>query len=354
MFCFKNWFDTHRLMLFSCLMFLLGGAVRLLAGVSWEQAVLPALVCIVGSIAVWQYHSPLKRIRLRTFAVLIPVILLICWFFRWKKPLFWLPGLISPLIITAIFFPQKRDLYFKIVALSLFSSLVLCGNRALFFLTVLTGAICLYLDPYVKKAAPCSRFSALFCYLLVSFILLRFFTPDLKESFLLWRALLLSPEINAEGAGFWNLQVRQALLSTPFIGSSSPHVAIRTHIPVVSAVCSQGLWLLLLILFACGLFWSSAVQTLFSCGFYMQRYFGCAVLLIQVFRCVTGLAGVLGWRFCITYGIPFFGCDLRDWFLDIFLTGLLLSASIPSLPLIPPEVPVFRTRASHPLRKQPK
>lgn len=354
MYSFKNLLDTYRLMLFSGLMFLLGGTVRLLAGIPLEQSVLPALVCIAGSVAVWQYYSPLKRIRLRSFAVLIPAILLVCWFFCWKAPLFWLPGLTSPFIIAALFFPRKRDLYFKLLALSLFSGLVLCGNAALFFLTVLAGALCLYQDPFMKKISLCDRFSALFCYLLVSFLLFRFFTPDLKETFLLWRQLLLSPEINAEGTGFWNLQVRQALLSTPFIGSSSPHAAIRAHMPVVSAICSQGLWLLLLILFACCLFWFTAIQTLVSRGCYMQRYFGCAVLLIQLFRCVTGLAGVLGWRFCITYGIPFFGCDLRDWFLDILLTGLLLSASIRNSSPVPPEVSVFRTRASCPLRKQGK
>ena len=352
MYCFKNWFDTHRLMLFSCLMFLLGGAVRLLAGVSWEQAVLPALVCIVGSIAVWQYHSPLKRLRLRIFPLLIPIILFVFWFFDWKNPFFWLPGLLSPLVITALFFPKKRDLYTKLLLLSLFFGVVLCGNTALFFLAALAGFVCLYYEPIIRKLPFCGRNTALFGYLLLSLILFRLFTPDLKDAFLLWRTLLLSPEINAEGSGFWNLQVRQALLSTPFIGSHTPHTAIRSHMPVVFAICSHGLWLLLLIVFACGLFWLSAIQTLHNHCFHMQRWFGHAVILIQLFRCMTGLAGVLGWRFCITYGIPFFGCNLRDWFLDTVLTGLLLAASIRTLSLFPPEVPVFKVRSSHPLRKQ--
>ena len=89
-------------------------------------------------------------------------------------------------------------------------------------------------------------------------------------------------------------------------------------------------------------------------AFHLQRWFGHAVILVQLFRCVTGFAGILGWRFSITYGIPFLGCDLRDWVLDAVLTGYLLAASIRSSTLFPPKVPVVKARFSHPLRKKQK
>jgi hypothetical protein len=67
MYFIKEWLDTHGLLLFSCLLFLFGGTIRLLAGLSYGQAFLPAVFCIVGSVAVWKFYSPLKRIRFRTF-----------------------------------------------------------------------------------------------------------------------------------------------------------------------------------------------------------------------------------------------------------------------------------------------
>ena len=212
----------------------------------------------------------------------------------------------------------------------------------------------LYYDPAVKRLSRSGRTASVICYVLLSLVLLLLFHPDMKDTFFLWRALLLSPEIHAEGGGFWNMQVRQALRATPFIGSYTPHPAIRIHMPIVSAICSQGHWLLLLIFLACGFFWFKAIQGIHSHGFHLQRWFGHAVILVQLFRCVTGFDGILGWRFSITYGIPFLGCDLRDWVLDAVLTGYLLAASIRSSTLFPPKVPVVKARFSHPLRKKQK
>lgn len=349
---FRNWLHVHRLLLLACPMFLFGGAVRFFAGFPFARAFFPAAACICGTIMVWISRSPLKRIRLRTLLIVISAILFLYWFFDRKMPLSWLPGLLSPLVIAALFFPRKRSLYCKLVFLSLFFGILLRGNTALFFLAALSGGCCLYDDPAVKSLPSYGRKAALFIYLLAAGILFCLFNPDLTETFFLWRALLIDPSINADGAGFWNLQVRQALLSTPFRGQSAPHAAIRAHMPIVSAVCSHGLWLLLLLLFACGFFWSQAIRSLLKNPFPLRRRFAHSIILIQLFRTVTGIAGILGWRLCITYGVPFFGCALRDWILDAALTGLLLAAFTPPSDLCAPTVPVVKAHAPHPIRKQ--
>lgn len=349
----KDFLSNYRLVLFSALMFLLGGILRFLAGLPYNQAFLPAVGCIVASIAVWKYHSPFKRIRLRTFAIGLPALFLICWFFDWRSPLSWLPGLLSPLIITTLFFPRKRDLYTKLVFLSLYLGVVLCGNTAFFFLAALTGLLCLYHESLIKQRSRCERIAMTAVYLVFSSVLLILSVPNLKDSFLIWRALLLAPEMNAAGSGFWNLQVREALVFTPFFGSHMPHIAIQSHMPIVSAICSHGLWLLVLILCICSFFWFSAIRSLNNGNvFPLQHCFGTSIVLIQLFRFFTGIAGILGWRFCVTYGIPFFGYDLRDWILDAVLTGLLLATIIQSPSLFPHEVPVVKSRCAHPLRKQ--
>ena len=133
MYFIKEWLDTHRLLLFSCLLFLFGGTIRLLAGLSCGQAFLPAGFCIVGSVAVWKFYSPLKRIRFRTFTIGIPAVLFLCWFFNWKRLLSWLPGLLSPLVISALFFPKSGAFTQNECCLLCFSVWFCVGIRRCFF-----------------------------------------------------------------------------------------------------------------------------------------------------------------------------------------------------------------------------
>ena len=126
----------------------------------------------------------------------------------------------------------------------------------------------------------------------------------------------------------------------------------KSHMPIVSAICSHGLWLLFLILLISGYFWFKTILSLHRNSFRLQRFFGESIILIQLFRFITGISGILGLRFCITYGIPFLGFDLRDWLLDAVLTGLLLAVSIRSTSLFPREVYGVKSRCSHPLQKQ--